>query len=187
MRSSFIPLLCLLSLLGCSSQSGVVTTSGASEAARLHKPFLGRWTGALEYRDYQSDGRVRLPTELEVTPQGEGTALRFSYLYDDGPTKKVREASTVVIDSVARTMTVASEGGGEASVYRFADEADLTGLRDRGEGVFTLSGTGVENDRPVRVRLTLRLQGGRYQLLRETQAPGEDFRFRHEYTFTRAG
>lgn len=201
MRPSFISLFCLLSSLGCSSQTSAVLPaeastastvptappSEASEAARIHKPFLGRWTGTLEYRDYTSEARVRLPTQLEVTPSGDGTSLRFSYLYDDGPTKKVREVSTVIIDAVARTMTVVSGEGGSRTVYAFADDADLTGLREKGEGSFSLSGKGVENDREVVVRLTLTLRRNHYQLLRETQVTGEPFLFRHEYSFTRAG
>ncbi|ATB30275.1 hypothetical protein [Melittangium boletus] len=203
MRLSFLPLSCLLSTLACTSPFGVVppvessTTSPstppeaptrkAMEAMRAHKPFLGRWTGTLEYRDFTSEDRVWLPTRLEVIPSRDGTSMRFVYLYEDGPMKTVREESTVSIDSTERTMTVVSGRDGSRSVYRFSDDANLLALRQKGEGVFSLSGQGVEDGQEVAVRLKLTVNRERYQLLRETQLPGEAFKFRHEYTFTRAG
>jgi|GEM_PF-1177714 len=199
MRPSFFPLSCLLSTLACTSPFGVVppvessTTSPstppeaptrkAMEAMRAHKPFLGRWTGTLETRDFTSDDRVWRPTRLEVTPSRDGTSMRFVYLYEEG----AREVSLVSIDSTERTMTFVSERDGSRAVYRFSDDANLLALRQTGEGVFSLSGQGVENGLEVAVRLTLTVNRERYQLLREIQFPGGAFQVRNEYAFTRAG
>lgn len=40
--------------------------AATTNAAAIYSAFEGKWTGVLEYRDYQSDKRVQLPTWLEV-------------------------------------------------------------------------------------------------------------------------
>lgn len=65
---------------------------------RVYQAFVGNWTGELEYRDYQSDQHVKLPTWLDVTVSPDGRGLQFHYLYDEGPNKVVEEVSAVTID-----------------------------------------------------------------------------------------
>jgi hypothetical protein len=57
--------------------------------AKIYTGFVADWTGELEFRDYQSDGRVKLPTLLDVKLSADGHSLRFHYVYDDGPNKVV--------------------------------------------------------------------------------------------------
>lgn len=202
MRPSFFLSLCVSSTLACTSpwvvppvQSSTISpstppeapTRKEMEAMQAHKPFLGRWTGSFETREFTSEDRAWRTTKLEVTPSRDGRVMHFQFLYEDGPMKTVRESSTVSIDSTERTMTFVSDTDGKRDVYRFAEDANLAGLRQRGEGVFTLSGKGTENGLEVAVRLTLSVNRERLQLLREIQFPGDPFRVRTEYVFTRAG
>ena len=53
-----------------------VASALQSEPHRLAAALVGSWVGTLEYRDYQSDRRVTLPTRLTVFPDGRGI-VRF--------------------------------------------------------------------------------------------------------------
>lgn len=201
MRSSLLLVPCLLLAPACASQVQAWSTSEPSslspsappeapsrramDARSAHEAFLGQWKGSLEYRDFQDDQRVRLPTTLDVALTRDGSALRFQYVYDDGPGKTVTEVSTVRIDPPDRRMFVTAEKDGVRRVYRFTDDADLSALRQYGRGVFTLLGDGEEKGQRVEVRLTLSLERDSLRMLRETRPPGVGFLFRHEYLFTR--
>jgi hypothetical protein len=56
-----------------------------------------------------------------------------------------------------------------------------------GRGVLKLTGVGTENGKKVDVRITLTLRRNLYVFLKETRLPGEGFKFRDQYTMTRAG
>ncbi len=169
-------------------QAGVTTQVSGTQAvgldagvdAAISAAMVGNWTGVLEYRDYQSDGRVKLPTWLEIKTEGQG--LRFHYIYDDGPAKVVDEMELVTVDGGKATYTVVSKPGEAGTVYAIAG---LEGLKS-GRGKLILTGPGKENDRAVEVRTTLRITRNLLEILRETRLPGEEFKFRHAYTFTRA-
>ncbi|WP_263410735.1 hypothetical protein [Terriglobus tenax] len=151
----------------------------ASQQQEIYTALTGEWTGVLEYRDYQSDGRVKLPTWLRIHPEGNG--LRFSYIYDDGPTKTVVESSLVTIDPAKALYISQSETGKP-------DPSAITGLEKlkNGRGTLVLSGTGTDNNKPAEVRTTLRITRNLLEMTREVKLAGEDYKFRHAYTFTRS-
>jgi hypothetical protein len=47
-----------------------------------------------------------------------------------------------------------------------------------GTGSLQLTGTGMENDKKVGVRITIKLGRNFYRYLKETRLPGADFQFR---------
>ncbi len=163
----------------------------ASAIARAQQPppqpilpdrlFVGSWTGVLEYRDFQTDKMVRLPTWLEVQTSLHGP-LHMTYIYDDGPTKTVIERSSVTLDAQANTYTVTSDRDHSSDTYRVSGYQDLLA---KGIGVLTMTGAGQENAKPVDVRITLTIGRNLYILRKETREAGQDFRMRDEYVFTR--
>jgi hypothetical protein len=148
---------------------------------QLARSFTGSWTGVLQYRDFQSDGMVRLPTWLEITGSPDG-ALHLTYTYDDGPTKTVVERSTVSFDIAAKSYTVTSDRDHASDTYQVTG---LDNLLAKGVGVLTMTGAGQENAKPVDVRITLTIGRNLYMFRKETRAAGEEFRMRDEYVFTR--
>jgi hypothetical protein len=150
--------------------------------AAIHSALLGSWTGTLQYRDYQSDQLVSLPTWLDVTSADNNRSLIFHYTYDDGPDKIVHETSLVRLDLDKNTFTVSSEDGKESDTYQMsgADKLSASGL-----GTLTMTGSGMDNKKKVDVRITLRLDRNSYSYLRETRLPDESFQMRDAYTFTR--
>jgi hypothetical protein len=143
--------------------------------------FKGHWVGVLEYRDYQTNQRVFLPTWLTLTPSPDGTSITLSYIYDDGPTKTVRDTSTLTLAPATNKATLADDKTSET--YDVAGYPEFTKL---GRGVLILTGKGTENNKPVDVRITLTLRRNLYTYQKETRLAGEEFKFRDAYTFTRA-
>ena len=150
----------------------------------LHRALAGSWAGVLEYRDYAepstSSKRVKLPTWLTIEPAGD--ALKFRYVYDDGPSKTVTETEVVQIDVATATYQVLTPDLKKKDAY---DVAVLASLRE-GKGTHILSGPGTENNAPVNVRTTLRIGRNILEITRETAPPGQPFVFRHAYTLVRA-
>ena len=164
------------------------TTFSSAQAAApppkdLNANFVGKWTGQLEYRDFQSNAQVFLPTWLTVTETPDQKSLQFNYVYDDGPTKTVRESMTVTLDPATAKMSFISDRDHSSDTY------DVQGLEEfakLGRGTLVLTGRSKENDKPVDARITLTLRRNLYTLRKETRHEGEDFKFRDAYTFTRA-
>ena len=147
--------------------------------------FAGEWTGELEYRDYQSDEHVFLPTWLTIESSSDGRALRFAYVYDDGPTKVVRETLVVTLFPQANAATVTSDRERSSDSYAVAGFEEFS---KKGRGTLTFTGKGTENKKPVDVRLVVKLGRNLFTWRKETRAAGstDEFKFRDGYTFTRA-
>ena len=157
----------------------LAAAGAAAQPAAYVSALTGSWKGTLEYRDYRSDRRVTLPTTLLVTPSADG--LTLAYTYDDGPGKTVRSTERITI-------------GGDGSTYRVQNGAgtyDATfaavGLREFGKGTNTvvLVGTGTENDKPVDIRITVKIDGDGFAMLRESRLSGADWLYRNQYQFKR--
>src|SRR5271156_3189179 len=83
----------------------------------LNTNFVGKWTGQLEYRDFQSNAQVFLPTWLTITETTDHKALQFNYVYDDGPSKTVRELTVITLDPAAAKITFTSDRDKSTDTY----------------------------------------------------------------------
>ena len=156
--------------------------SASLNPAAFSSSVAGSWTGSLEYRDFQSDKRVTLPTTLEVTPTSDQSAVQFAYTYDDGPGKIVKEKALIRVPATGDQYIVKEEAGSE-TVYQIATATGFSGSEG---GKLILGGPGTENKKPVEVRTTLEITPTSLSILRETRLPGEDSKFRHQYKFQRS-
>ncbi|WP_263382741.1 hypothetical protein [Granulicella arctica] len=157
--------------------------SAASPSTSINSNFNGDWVGQLEYRDFQSNQQVFLPTWLTLNPDPDGNSVKIAYTYDDGPTKTVRESSTLTFQPGTQKATLTSDTDHTSEAFEVQGLAEFTKLN---RGTLVLTGKGKENDHPVDVRLTLTLRRNLYTLRKETRPAGEEFKFRDGYTFTRA-
>ena len=157
----------------------------AQDLSRWSANLKGSWTGQLEYRDYQTDKRVALPTWLEVSAAEDGRSLKLTYIYDDGPNKIVRESSLFALDIGQKTATITSLRDGIAQTKEVFRAEGLEMLLPNGRGVFTLNGSATENGHEVEVHITVTCVRNLYKFEKETRVAGEPFRFRDSYTMTR--
>ena len=118
-----------------------------------------------------------------MTPGSDGRSVTLSYIYDDGPTKTVRDQTTLSLDPGAATATFTSSSE-PATTYAVTGFDAFIKLN---RGTLVLTGKGTENKQPVDVRITLTLRRNLFTLLKETRPPGTaDYKFRDTYTFTRS-
>ncbi len=184
MRFRQIAVLTLTTISFCLCSPRLVSAQSPATVSNevIYKALTGHWTGYLEYRDYSNDKRMKLPTGLHAAPTGDAQAIELRYVYEDGPGKIVRETETIHIDLDTHQYTV-QDNDGKKTVYQIAQ---LEGFGSVAEGSLLLSGPGIENDKPVEVRTTIHCTESSLTILRETRLPGGEFKFRHQYTFTRA-
>jgi len=142
----------------------VAFAAQAPALSDVQAALVGAWTGTLEYRDYSepetSTKRVKLPTWLTV--EAAGADLHLHFVYDDGPGKTVIGNESVHFDAAA------------------------TAMLKEGRGLAIVTGTGTENDKPVRTQTTWRIGRNILEILEETAPEGKPLAFRHAYTFVRA-
>ena len=165
--------------------TSVTAAQPAAEASRhINQNFAGEWTGVLEYRDYGTNERVFLPTWLTMTAEVDGSSVREAFIYDDGPTKTVREAQSLNFDVADNKATLVSDEGKSRTTYVVAG---LEQFRKLDRGGLVLTGAGTENDKPVEVRITLKLGRNLFTWLKETRPAGSStaYQFRDAYTLTR--
>ncbi|MCY1044400.1 S41 family peptidase [Corallococcus sp. bb12-1] len=149
----------------------VAKEKGTAVVPGLAAVLTGSWRGTLDYRDFQSDRRVVLPTMLEAA--GDGDEVRFAFTFDDGPGKTVRSTEswrlgagggTLITGDGAEMKIMERRGGGEATELTLVAE-----------------GRGQENTLPVEVRTVLTRRGAVLTISRLTRRPGEPFLLRHVY------
>jgi hypothetical protein len=172
----------LLTAVTCLRAQTAANSAPSIDSRQIYRACAGQWAGTLEYRDFQSDERVSLPTNLEVVVAPDGKSLRLTYTYDDGPGKIVRESSTFVIDSEKRSVTITSDRT-KSSEQLAISNVDETARTKR--LTLILTGAGEENNKKVDVRSTLSCSPNGLSWLRETRLSGQDFAFRDKYSLTR--
>lgn len=136
--------------------------------ADLRLALIGRWTGVLEYRDYQSDALYELPVEtaIEVVPD-QATMIRRS-AFDDGPGKTVWITTVSVDDPGAGTTQSVSFRAGRVpeilretvSVDRYISAEDWT---------LVYSTTATDDEEPAEIRVTETRSGGSLTAVKEVR------------------
>ena len=157
------------------AQAPVVQASAPS----VFDPFVGQWSGALEYKDYQGGtNRIKVPVKLEVKASDASTASWY-FNYDDF-------GKTVISDEThswkSGKYVVKTKGKLEVQEYISKDFAALV---KSGIGKAILIGSETEIGRKVEVRRTITLEKAKLTTLKETRAPGGTFEFRNQSTYSR--
>ena len=154
-------------------------------AERPATHFAGDWTGQLEYRDYQSDKQVVLPTRLTATSSSDGRLLRLAFTYDDGRGKTVHSTETLTFFPQAKMASLSTDGEHTSNTYAMAGFDDFTATN---LGTLTLTGAGTDNNQPADVRITITLTPDSFTWRKETRPKGstDALQLRDAYTFHRA-
>lgn len=107
----------LLVALAASAVAGEATSASTNnvDAAALVAGTAGKWTGELQYRDYQTNSWQGLPVEVVIAVQPDQVTTVRTARYDDGPqTGFVTITTTAMIDPSAATSSYASFRKGRA-------------------------------------------------------------------------
>jgi hypothetical protein len=154
------------------------TLCAYAAAPSAFTPFAGQWQGVLEYQDYQSPARIKIPVTLEVIPSSVSQAA-WNFDYDDfGRTVLSLETHTW-LDGTYRVTT---EGESEIQVYQ---SDDFAALLERGSGQAVLFGSEMDNGKTVRIRRTITLEPNSLVTLKEVETEKDTFSFRNQSTYSR--
>ena len=165
--------------------AGFLFALGAQAVApNAFDPFVGNWSGALEYKDYSGGtGRVKVPVKLEVKSSDASTASWY-FDYDDfGKTVISDETHSWKSGKYSGKYTIKFKGKPEVQEYVSKDFAALV---KSGIGKAVLIGSELEDGKKVEVRRTITLEKTTLMTLKETRPPNGVFAFRNQSTYSRS-
>ncbi|WP_269515618.1 hypothetical protein [Brevundimonas subvibrioides] len=176
--------LALLVIMPCAALA-----QGQPTATDLRLGLAGQWSGALGYRDYQTDQLFEIPVTTTITTPGDGATQVRQSLFDDGPDKPVWITTVSLDDRAAGTSTSASFRAGtppelSTGTVRVAAFTDAT------RWTLIYSETGEDDDQPADIRVTETRDGDSLLEVKEVRPVGADdtaWRFRNQTRLTRTG
>ena len=178
-------------------QAAVLSVTGAVAApaepvpvppvAEIRRVLAGEWSGALGYRDYQSNELFELPvkTRIENVPDGV-TQVRRS-VFDEGArrapvwiTSLSQSLGNVLVTTTLRAGREAELQRETVTVVRYASPTDWQ-LR--------YGQTGTDDDKPAEIRVTETLAGIELTSVKEVRPAGQSdapWAFRNQTRLKRA-
>ena len=158
-------------------------------ATELRLGLVGRWTGALGYRDYQSDRLFEIPVTTTITTPGDGVTQVRQSLFDDGPSNPVWITTVSLDDPAAETSTSASFRAGRLPELS-TETVRVTSYADPAHWTLVYAQTGEDDDRPAEIRVTETRDGDALTEIKEVRPVGAGdsaWRFRNQTRLTRNG
>ena len=167
----------------------VAEAQTAPTAVELRLGLVGRWSGALGYRDYQSDELFEIPVVTTIETPGDGATLIRRSLFNDGPNNPVWITTVSLDDVVAATLTSASFRAGRAPELS-TEAVEVAAFIDATHWTLIYRQTGDDDDAPADIRVTETRDGGELVEMKEVRPVGagdEAWRFRNQTRLTRVG
>lgn len=132
--------------------AAITIAAATPTPAQLQAGLAGKWTGALGYRDYQTDKLEEIPVATEFRSVGDGVTIIGVSTYDDGPRvglvyitsvqQFAGDKATTATARKGRTMELATDA---VAVTRYVDDTHWTIVASR---------DGTDDDKPARLRTT---------------------------------
>ncbi|WP_428151904.1 hypothetical protein [Brevundimonas sp.] len=165
----------------------VARAQDAPSATELRLGLAGRWTGALGYRDYQTDELQELPVATTITTPGDGATLIRQSLFDDGPSKPVWITTISLDDPAAGTSTSTSfRAGGMPELS--TETVRVSAFADPTHWTLIYVETGEDDDAPADIRVTETRDGDALLSIKEVRPVGasdDAWRLRNQTRLTR--
>jgi len=175
----------------CITLAGPATVQAQDRptATELRLGLTGQWSGALGYRDYQSDQLFEIPVTTTITTPGDRATLVRQSLFDDGPDKPVWITTVSVDDQAAGTSTSASFRAGRSSELT-TEVVSIQAFTDPTHWTLVYAQTGEDDDQPADIRVTETRDGDALMEVKQVRPVGADdsaWRFRNQTRLTRTG
>ena len=158
----------------------------APSATELRLGLVGRWTGALGYRDYQSDELVEIPVATTITTPGDGATLIRQSLFDDGPSKPVW-ITTISLDDPAAGTSISTSFRAGGTPELSTETVRVSAFVDPTHWTLIYGETGEDDDAPAEIRVTETRDGDGLLAVKEVRpvgAPDDAWRFRNQTRLT---
>jgi hypothetical protein len=169
--------------------AGATQAQTAPTPTELRLGLVGRWTGALGYRDYQTDQLFELPVATAISSPGDGATLIRQSLFDDGPNNPVWITTVSLDDVAAATATSASYRAGR-TVSLSTESLSVAAFTDPTHWTVVYSQVGEDDDAPAEIRVTETRDGDSLLEVKDVRPVGagdDAWRFRNQTRLTRVG
>lgn len=156
-------------------------------ATELRLGLVGRWTGALGYRDYQTNRLFEIPVQTAISTPGDGATLIRQSLFDDGPANPVWITTVSLDDPVTGTTTAASFRAGRPPELS-TDRVTVSAYEGPTSWTLVYAQTGEDDGEPADIRVTETRSGDSLTEVKEVRpiSTGNDaWRFRNQTQLTR--
>lgn len=168
---------------------GLATAQTIPTATGLRLGLAGHWSGALGYRDYQSDQLFEIPVTTTITTPGDGATQVRQSLFDDGPDKPVWITTVSLDDPATGTSTSASFRAGNTPELS-TGTVRVAAFSDPTHWTVIYAETGEDDDAPAEIRVTETRDGDQLLAVKEVRPVRADdtaWRFRNQIRLTRTG
>ena len=175
---SYPALLCTL-IIGL---TGATPAADAPSPETLERGLAGRWTGALEYRDYQNNRSFKLPVTTLLSTGPDGATMTRLSSFDDGPQTGVVTITTVSLFDASGTLTSAMFRKGRA-VEMWREAAHVSAYEGAARWTLIYLRRGLDGDKEADIRITQTRRGDELTALKEVKpvdAPDSAYVFRNQ-------
>ena len=165
----------------------VAEAQPAQTAIELRLGLIGRWSGGLGYRDYQSDELFEIPVVTTIETPGDGATLIRQSLFNDGPNNPVWITTISLDDAEAATSTSASFRAGKAPDLS-TEAVEVGAFVDSTHWTLIYRRVGEDDEAPADIRITETRDGDELTEVKDVRPVGasdDAWRFRNQTRLTR--
>lgn len=175
-------------LAGCTqsviaAEAPTTTATSRLAAASLRAAMAGAWTGALGYRDYQTNRLFELPVESTISLEADGVTQVRRTRFDEGPGQApVWITTTSIDDAKAGTLVSASFRAGR-QVELITEKVSLVRQASPRDWQIVYTRSGADADTPADIRVTETRSGNTVLAVKEVKpigAPDTAYVFRNQ-------
>ncbi|MGE0596232.1 MAG: hypothetical protein AB7P07_07700 [Hyphomonadaceae bacterium] len=144
--------------------------------------LTGQWTGALGYRDYQSNELFELPVETEIVLAQDGRTLVRTSRFDEGDAPDVFIVSVSGFDDGGGLYETAGFRAGRA-MSTTREAVQIRDLNDATHWTLEFTERGSDDERAADIRVTLTRDGEETLAVKEVDYlddPAVRFEFRNQ-------
>lgn len=167
--------------------SGTALAGEFPRADALERSLQGTWTGALQYRDYQSNKLFGLDVTTQIAVGPDKVTITRLSAFDDGPkTGFVYITSVSLFDADGSHVTTATFRKGRA-VEVSTDEARVTAYTDDRHWTIVYHVRDMDDDKPADIRVTQTRNGDDLLAVKDVKpagAPDTAYQFRNQTRLT---
>lgn len=148
----------------------------------LLEGMAGQWTGALGYRDYQSNELFELPVETSIALAADGRTLIRTSRFDEGAAPDVFIVSAAAFDAESGLYETAGFRAGRA-MWVSRERVAVSEARDNTHWTLVFTERGTDDDRAADIRVTLTRNGDEVLSVKEVDYlddPAVRFEFRNQ-------
>ncbi len=182
---SFAVLSCTV-LVSLASLARITHAADTPSPEALERGLAGRWSGALEYRDYQSNRSFKLPLNTLLSTGPDGATMTRVSSYDDGPQTGLVTITTVSLFDASGMLTSAMFRKGRA-VEVWKEAARVSAFVDAAHWTLVYQRQGQDDNRAADIRITQTRRGAELTALKEVKpvdAPDSAYAFRNQTVLT---